>query len=126
MRDKGKHYEQMAWQWLQQQGLQPVVQNYHCRRGEVDLILLDGDTLCFIEVKYRKSNAFGGVAYSIGLSKQRKIVHTAQHFIEHHSRFAGHGCRFDALFITPPTAGHSAEHIEWIKNAFSDPSASAY
>ena len=113
---KGLHYEQKALLWLQQQGLKLVEQNYHCRYGEIDLIMLDRDQLCFIEVKFRKNNAFGGAAYSIPLSKQQKISRSALSFINQHQQFQQHNLRFDALLIQNQT-GHQ-QQIEWIPNAF--------
>lgn len=99
------------------QGLQPVAKNYHCRFGEIDLIMLDGDSLCFIEVKYRKNDAFGGAAYSIPLSKQQKIIHTALFFISREKAYQHYPYRFDAVFIRQSNA-LSCEQIEWIQCAF--------
>jgi putative endonuclease len=116
-RKTGHHYEQLALHWLQQQGLTSVEQNFNCRLGEIDLIMLDNQTLCFIEVKYRKNNAFGGTAFSIPASKQHKITRSALTFIAMHKIWQQHTYRFDALFIQSGTAA-SAHNFEWIKNAF--------
>ena len=110
-RNKGLFYEQQALHWLQQQGLELVAQNYHSRFGEIDLIMLQSDTLCFIEVKYRQSANFGGAAYSIPPSKQKKISQTALSFIASHPRYQQHAYRFDALLI-------QSQQTEWIKGAF--------
>jgi len=116
-REKGDHFEQLALHWLQQQGLQIIQQNFSCRFGEIDLIMLDGSSVCFIEVKYRKSNAFGGTAFSIPRSKQNKITRSALSYITSHKVYQQHSYRFDALFIQP--AGRAPElHYEWIRNAF--------
>jgi len=117
-KDKGLYFEQQALNWLQQNGLKPVQQNFHCRSGEIDLIMLHQDTLCFIEVKYRKNNAFGGAAYSIPKSKQRKIIKAALTFIVSHKKFQQHNYRFDALFISPEDKLKD-NAFEWIQNAFS-------
>ena len=69
---KGKHFEQQALRYLKQRGLTLVQQNFLARCGEIDLIMTHNDSLCFIEVKYRQSNDFGGTAYSIPRSKQQK------------------------------------------------------
>ena len=116
-RKTGQHYEQLALEWLKQQGLSSVTQNFNCRLGEIDLIMLDQQTLCFIEVKYRKNNAFGGTAFSIPPSKQHKITRSALTFIAMHKTWQRHNYRFDALFVQPD--GSSTGHgFEWIKNAF--------
>lgn len=116
-KNKGLFYEQQAAEYLCKQGLIPLEKNYHCRYGEIDLIMLHGDCLCFIEVKFRKNNAFGGTAYSIPASKQRKIIQTALHFISHKRLYQQHPFRFDALFIQQADQ-HKSTHIEWIQSAF--------
>ena len=58
----GQFYEQQALVFLQQQGLQLVQQNYSCRFGEIDLVMREQQTLVFVEVKFRRSNQFGGAA----------------------------------------------------------------
>lgn len=111
-KNKGLYYEQQAEAFLKQQGLQALHHNYHCRFGEIDLIMLDHQTLCFIEVKYRSNNHFGGAAYSITRNKQQKILKTALHFIASHRQYQQSNYRFDALLL------NSSEQIEWIRNAF--------
>ncbi|MDP1996955.1 MAG: YraN family protein, partial [Gallionella sp.] len=61
----GAQAEQHAARYLQQQGLKPVAQNYRSRFGEIDLIMQDGATLVFVEVRLRRSANFGGAAASI-------------------------------------------------------------
>lgn len=116
-KDKGMYFEQQAYDWLCKEGLEAVEQNYSCRLGEIDLIMLHADTLCFIEVKYRNNNAFGGTAFSIPASKQQKITKTALTFISSHKKFQQHNYRFDALFITPED-NLKKNSFEWIQNAF--------
>ncbi|WP_292746923.1 YraN family protein, partial [Methylophaga sp. UBA3191] len=50
----GKQAEQLACNYLEKQGLKLVQRNFYCRRGEIDLIMQDGQTLVFIEVRYRR------------------------------------------------------------------------
>lgn len=116
-RNKGLFYEQQAEDYLIQQGLASLEKNYHCRYGEIDLIMLDAGCLCFIEVKFRNNDAFGGTAYSITTAKQRKIIQTALHFISRKKEYQQHPYRFDAVFIQP--ADHlKSTQIEWIQSAF--------
>ncbi|MEY8251122.1 MAG: YraN family protein, partial [Colwellia sp.] len=70
--DKGKMTESYAQQYLSKQGLILIERNFHSRQGEIDLIMLDGDTYVFVEVKYRKSKRFGGAIAAISASKQKK------------------------------------------------------
>jgi putative endonuclease len=116
-KNKGLFYERQAEEYLTQQGLTLLEKNYHCRYGEIDLVMLDTQYLCFIEVKYRKNNAFGGTAYSIPASKQRKIIQTALHFISRKKQYQQHPYRFDAVFIQQADKLRSTQ-IEWIQSAF--------
>jgi putative endonuclease len=109
----GAQAEQTAARFLQKQGLRLVQANYRCRYGEIDLILKDGDTLVFTEVRMRSSKGFGGAAASIDARKQAKLVHTAQHYLNSLPHIPP--CRFDAILMASPE-GESG--IEWVKNAF--------
>ncbi|MFA6901832.1 MAG: YraN family protein [Gallionellaceae bacterium] len=112
MSKSGALAEQLAAQYLQQQGLKLLQTNYSCRYGEIDLILQDGDIHVFAEVRLRSSTAFGGAAASIDARKQAKLLRTAQHFL---SRFKNiPPCRFDAVLMQTT----DINKIEWIKNAF--------
>jgi putative endonuclease len=113
----GQRYEAFANSYLQKKGLKLLDQNYHSRFGEIDLIMFDQQVLCFIEVKFRKSNAFGGAASAIPAAKQQKIIKTAQCYIAATPAIAQKPMRFDALIIQLESS-LSALNIEWIQNAF--------
>lgn len=106
----GAQAEQLAAQYLQQHGLRLEQSNYRCRFGEIDLILRDGATLVFAEVRQRSSNDFGGAAASIDARKQQRIILAAQHYLATLSHVPS--CRFDALLLD------ATGNIEWIRNAF--------
>ena len=78
--------------------------------------MADGDALCFIEVKYRKSLSHGGAAMTIPPSKQRKLIKTALFYLGRHRRHGQRPARFDALLIQRDSDGNDA--FEWIRNAF--------
>ncbi len=105
--------EQTAAQFLQQQGLRLVASNYRCRFGEIDLILRDGDTLVFAEVRLRSRSDFGGAAASIDRRKQAKLIRTAQHYLA--GRTDMPPCRFDALLLV---SADGSAGMEWIRDAF--------
>lgn len=115
-RRKGLRYEDQAREYLQSRGLRLLTQNFSSRCGEIDLIMRDQDTICFIEVKFRKSMAYGGAASSIPISKQRKIIKTALFYIAGRRQLASRPLRFDALLIQRQIDGR--DQIEWIQNAF--------
>ena len=64
-RTLGDHAEQFVLGFLKNKGLRPVTRNYRCRHGEVDLIMLDGDCLVFVEVRYRSSRSFAQAALTV-------------------------------------------------------------
>ena len=111
MNNLGADAEQIAATYLQQQGLALITSNYHCRFGEIDLIMRDGKTLVFVEVRMRSNANFGGAGMSITSSKQHKLARAAEHYLQQHGSAA---CRFDAVLMSKP----SAENIEWVRNAF--------
>ncbi len=115
-KSKGKQYEDQAREYLVQRGLTLVNQNYHCRFGEIDLIMLQQEVLCFIEVKFRANMGFGGAASAVPLQKQKKIVKTALFFIAQNTRLAQHAMRFDA-FLIQRRASNQNHNVNWIQNA---------
>jgi len=114
-RDRGQAQEQRARTYLERQGLRHLQSNYHCRLGEIDLIMVEAETLCFIEVRYRKNAHFGGASASVTHSKQQKLIQTAQHFLQHHPKLQQLPARFDVVSLE---GKREAPKIDWIKNAF--------
>ncbi len=114
-RNKGMLFERRAENFLRRQGLKLLRRNFYCRFGEIDLIMQDGDTLCFVEVKYRRSGAFGGAAWSLPRSKQRRVVAAAAVYLQRR-RGGEPPTRFDALLIQQQPDG--GDRFDWIKGAF--------
>ncbi|WP_018152655.1 YraN family protein [Leeia oryzae] len=111
----GHSAEQLAALYLQQQGLKLLTRNYRCRFGEIDLIMQDGKTLVFVEVRARKSKTFGGAVASVTASKQQKLILTAQSYLSTLRHLPA--CRFDVVGFE----GQDAPP-HWIRHAF-EPSA---
>lgn len=111
----GRAIEQAAAELLQAHGLRPVAANVRYRGGELDLVMRDHDQLVFVEVRYRRSSAFGGAAASVDARKQRKLVLAAGLFLQRHPRLAALPCRFDVV-LASGDAG--APQLEWIRHAF--------
>lgn len=109
---RGAQAEQWAADYLQHQGLKLVTQNYRSRFGELDLIMQDGETLVFVEVRQRGRADFGGAAASIDHHKQQRLIRTAQQYLAGLSRTPP--CRFDAVLMDD--AG--GRNVQWLKNAF--------
>ena len=92
-----------------------VCRNYSIRAGEIDLVMYDGNTLVFIEVRQRTGISFGRPEETLGRSKQRKLRRVAEHFLQHHPGLTKEACRFDVFSITGPR-GDAENH--WIRDAF--------
>jgi putative endonuclease len=107
----GARAEQLAEDYLLRQGLLTVQRNFRCRMGEIDLILRDGDTLVFAEVRLRSRSEFGGAAASVTRAKRARIVAAALHFL---SGKRERPCRFDVVVLDRL----APDAIEWIKDAF--------
>ncbi|GGU71529.1 UPF0102 protein [Pseudomonas laurentiana] len=112
----GQAAEQQALQYLQGQGLHLLAQNWRCKRGELDLVMLDSDTVVFVEVRYRLHTSFGGALGSIDARKQERLALAAEHFLQQEARWAQHPCRFDVIALQG--SGHAGQSLEWLKNAF--------
>ncbi|WP_438943565.1 YraN family protein [Pseudomonas zhanjiangensis] len=113
---RGQAAEALARAHLEQRGLRLLAQNWHCRRGELDLVMLDADTVVFVEVRYRRHTAWGGAIESVDARKRDKLTIAATHFLQQQSRWAKHPCRFDVIAIT--AEGNSPPQLNWIQNAF--------
>ena len=110
----GDAWESTARDWLQSKGLHFIAANVHERGGEIDLIMREGNTTVFVEVRYRRSAQFGGAAASVTRSKQQKLLHTARLWLaRHNGSFDTVDCRFDVLAFT-------GNDVEWFKDAFND------
>jgi len=119
-RARGSRAEAAARDALVAEGLREVAANANYRGGELDLVMLDrsareGTTLVFVEVRYRRSGAFGGGAASVDPGKRRRLVHAAQLFLASHRQYADCPCRFD---VVQADGDPMAPTITWLKDAF--------
>ena len=109
----GAKAEAFAAQYLEARGLTVIERNFRRRRGEIDLIARDGDTLVFVEVRLRSRSDYGDAAASITAAKRARWAATAQLYLARFGRTPP--CRFDAVLLDrlqPP-------RIEWLKDVMS-------
>ncbi len=107
---RGHSAEEQAHQFLINKGLQPVCRNYRCKQGELDLIMIDQQTLVIVEVRFRKSDQYGSAAESVTRTKQSRIIKATLYYLaQQPSNLA---VRFDVIAIS----GNG--NINWIPNAF--------
>ncbi|MGH8158492.1 MAG: YraN family protein [Rhodanobacter sp.] len=114
MRAAGDAFEQRACVELECAGLTLLARNYNTRHGELDLVMRDGDTIVFVEVRYRRSASHGDAAASITASKQAKLILAAQHWLAAHSQHARRPCRFDVVSYDGPATAR----MQWLRAAF--------
>lgn len=108
----GAQAELKARRYLEEAGLLFVAANVRVRGGEIDLIMRDEHTWVFVEVRYRRSDAFGEAAASVTSRKQRRLLLTAGLWLARRDESLDtSACRFDILAIT-------GSRIEWLINAF--------
>jgi len=112
----GEAAEAMARRHLEREGLRLLAQNWRCKRGELDLVMLDRDTVVFVEVRYRRHTAWGGAVESVDARKREKLILAATYFLQQESRWARHPCRFDVIAINADDT--SPPRPNWIQNAF--------
>ncbi len=110
-REQGLAFERQAAAYLETKGLTILERNWRCPGGEIDLIARHGEVLVFVEVRARSSMTFGGALASIDHRKRRRIVNSAERYLQ------GLGCtppcRFDVVAIG------AGGQIEWLMAAFS-------
>ena len=112
MNRNGVQAEELALEFLVGQGLRLKVRNYACRLGEIDLVLEEGNTVVFVEVRQRRSQNFGGAAESITARKRAKLLATARHFLAGQRTLPA--CRFDAVLVD------GSGQVQWIRDAISE------
>jgi putative endonuclease len=112
---QGGQWEKFAESFLNKRGLRTLERNYYSRFGEIDLIMMDRQTLVFAEVRYRSDKTHGSGAESVTVTKQKRITHAAQKFLQYHRHHASLTCRFDVVSIGKE---EGRILVNWIRNAF--------
>ena len=113
--DTGAAAESAAARYLTSQGLVLLDTNVRYRDGELDLVMRDGDTLVFVEVRYRASTDFGGAAASVTPTKQRRLIRAATRYLAAHPKYSVLPCRFDVIGAE---GNPDAPQITWLRAAF--------
>ena len=109
----GKKHEQLACEFLQARGLNLMERNYRCRLGELDLIMRDGSSVVFVEVRFRRNCRYGSPAETVNSAKQKRLIRTASLYLQ--SRRIDASCRFDVVAVVGEAPDTT---LRWIKNAF--------
>ena len=107
----GDEYEKIAAGYLENAGYTIIGKNFRIRNAEIDIIARDGEYICFVEVKYRKTLNCGMAAEAVDHKKQHKITMAALYYMQKNNYNEWTPCRFDVLAIDD-------QNIQLYKNAF--------
>lgn len=105
----GDRAESAALEQLRAAGLTLIARNYHARGGELDLVMRDGNTLVFVEVRFRADGGHGDGLDSVSPGKQRRLIAAARQYLADHPKYARWTTRFDAIAL-------GAGGTRWVKN----------
>lgn len=111
----GHRAERRAERHLRRRGLAFVTRNFATRHGEIDLVMRDGVTLVFVEVRLRGAGAWTDAVESVDYAKRRRLARTGQAFLAAHPRYADDPARFDVVAMS---GTHFGTRIEWVRDAF--------
>lgn len=114
---RGDDSESAALAFLVARGLRAVARNVRFKGGELDLVMLDGETLVFVEVRRRGRADYGDALDSVDARKARKLVLAARLFLQREPRHARRDCRFDVVGFdgADDEAGAAPR---WVRGAF--------
>lgn len=115
----GDEGERAAAKYMQENGYSIIETNYHSKFGEIDIIAKNSEYVVFVEVKARKSTAYGSPCEFVDFRKQQKIIKTAYKYIAENNIEAP--LRFDVCeIIHKPGAGGKIvlSSINYIEGAF--------
>ncbi len=96
----GKRGERVARDYLEARGYVFVTANWHCRAGELDLVMIDGGDLVFVEVKTRRGERSGRAEEAVSSSKVSRLLAAAEWFLADHSELQERIWRCDIVAVT--------------------------
>ncbi len=107
----GRSGEHQAERFLRRKRYRTVARNYRCPMGEIDLIVLDGQTVVFVEVKTRSDADHTDPQDAVNEAKQERIGRCARYFLRQ-TQSEHRVCRFDVVAITKmPDRSSRVEHF---------------
>ena len=106
----GRMGEDAAAQYLQRLGMKILQRNFNTPVAEIDLVARHRRSLVFVEVKTRRSSAFGSPAEAVGPRKQRQIIRAVKWYLNN-STGKGLQPRFDVVSILVKGSDLEVEHL---------------
>ncbi len=112
----GAGWEQFADDYLHEHGMRTLAANFRSRFGEIDRIMCDGETLVFVEVRYRGRGIGPRAVETVDTRKQQKLLRTAQFFLLRNPNWQRAPARFDVVAIDATSDGDV--EVNWVRDAF--------
>jgi putative endonuclease len=106
---EGQRREAQARRHLEAAGLKLRAANVRYRFGELDLVMDEGETLVFVEVRYRRAGSHGGAIESVGAAKRQRLWKAAQAFLAAQPALSRRPCRFDLVAI------EGEARLQWLR-----------
>ncbi|MFW6158241.1 MAG: YraN family protein [Planctomycetota bacterium] len=113
----GNAAERAALRFLKSSGYRPLTRNYSTPRGEIDIIAVDGDTVCFVEVRARRRDEFASPQATVNRRKQARIRAAASTYLARHG-LQDRLCRFDLVSVLAGGRPDDDWQIELVRGAF--------
>ena len=79
--ETGRRGEAYARRMMEERGYRILATNYRSPHGEIDIVAADGRGIVFVEVRARRSRAYGPPEESLTPAKRRHLVATAEHYV---------------------------------------------
>ena len=114
-RERGRYGEALAEEHLRRAGYRILARNLHLRHSELDILALEGDTLCFVEVRLRSGHSHGDAAESVDARKRRRLILAARTLLSRGNLPRHASLRFDVVAID---SGTRPPGVRLIRDAF--------
>ena len=114
-RERGRYGEAVAEAHLRAHGFRILARNVHLRHAEIDLVALDGDALCIVEVRLRSSRRYGTAEESVGRIKRLRLVRAAAQLVARGGLPPYATIRFDVVAVEPGPGGPT---VRLLRDAF--------
>jgi len=112
----GNFYEDIAADYIRNNGCVVLKRNFRVRQGEIDIIARDGEYLCFVEVKYRTKDRYGNPFAAVDFRKQKTICKVSEVYIQMTGADFDSPIRYDVIAVN--TSKDGMYNVKWLKNAF--------
>jgi len=104
-REVGQLVERSVVKYLQDNGFDILDMNWTCRWGEIDIVAKEGETLVFVEVKYRSSDKFGFPTDSVTYRKKKALLRAIRYYLLNNKTNV-EGWRFDVVSVLGNKLSH--------------------